>query len=61
MGRIWVGIHYRSDDLLRLGEDVAIVILQYLAGTHTEDFERFSTRFDGTKIHFTLQGEVLPA
>jgi hypothetical protein len=64
MGRNWAGIHYRSDDLagLRLGEDVAISILQDLVGTYTEDFKGFLfTRFDGTKIRITPQGEVVLA
>jgi hypothetical protein len=44
MGRDWAGIHYRSDTTagLRLGEDVAIAILQDLVGTYTEDFKGFS-------------------
>lgn len=64
MGRDWAGIHYRSDTTagLRLGEDVAISILQDLVGTYTEDFKGFSfTRLDGTKVHITPQGEVLQA
>jgi hypothetical protein len=64
MGRNWAGIHYRSDAVagLRLGEDVAISILQDLACTYTEDFKGFSfRRFSGTQIHITPQGEVLQA
>ncbi len=59
--RNWVGVHYRSDDLagLRLGEDVAISILQDLVCTYTEDFEGFAfTRMDGTKVRINSQGEV---
>jgi membrane-associated phospholipid phosphatase len=62
MGRNWAGIHYRSDNVagLRLGEDVAISILQDLACTYTEDFRGFLfTRIDGTSIHITPQGEVI--
>jgi hypothetical protein len=64
MGRDWAGIHYRSDGEagLRLGEDVAISILQDLARTYTEDFKGFSfKRFSGTQVHITPQGEVVPA
>ena len=64
MGRDWAGIHYRSDTVagLRLGEDVAISILQDLIGTYTEDFKGFSfTRLDGTKIRITPKGEVVQA
>jgi len=60
--RNWAGVHYRSDDLagLRLGEDVAISILQDLVCTYTEDFAGFSfTRLDGTKVYITPQAEVL--
>jgi hypothetical protein len=62
MGRNWAGIHYRSDELagLRLGEDVAISILQDLAGTYTEDFSGFSfKRYDGTAVRITPKGEVV--
>lgn len=64
MGRNWAGIHYRSDaDAgIRLGEDVAISILQDLAGTYTEDFKGFSfTRFSGKKIQVTPRSEVIEA
>ena len=62
LARNWAGIHFRSDDMagLRLGEDVAISILQDLVGTYTEDFRGFSfTRIDGTKIHITPKAEVI--
>jgi hypothetical protein len=62
MGRDWAGIHYRSDATagLRLGEDVGISILQDLVRTCTEDFNGFAfTRFDGTRIQITPQGEVI--
>ena len=54
MGRDWAGIHYRSDANagLRLGEDVAISILQDLIQTYHEPFDGFDfTRFDGTRVH----------
>jgi len=60
--RNWAGVHYRSDDMagLRLGEDVAISILQDLVCTYTEDFAGFSfTRMDGTKVRITPQAEVI--
>ena len=62
LARNWAGIHFRSDDMagLRLGEDVAISILQDLICTYTEDFKGFYfTRIDGTKIHITSRGEVI--
>lgn len=61
MGRSWAGIHYRSDSLagVRLGEDVAISILQDQARTFTEDFEGFAfTRVDGTPVKILPTGEV---
>jgi hypothetical protein len=56
MGRQWAGIHYRSDSTAgaRLGEDVAISILQDLVETLHEDFAGFSfTRLDGTPVVIT--------
>jgi hypothetical protein len=64
MARNWAGIHYRSDASagLRLGEDVAISILEDLVCTYTETFNGFSfTRFDGTKIRITAQGGAVKA
>jgi hypothetical protein len=61
MGRSWAGIHYRSDSLagMRLGEDVAISILQDLVRTCTEDFDGFTfTRFDGTPVKVNRNGDV---
>jgi hypothetical protein len=61
MGRSWAGIHYRTDSLsgMRLGEDVAISILQDLVRTCTEDFDGFAfTRFDGTPVKINRNGEV---
>jgi len=62
LARNWAGIHFRSDDEagLRLGEDVAISILQDLIRTYTETFPGFYfTRIDGTRIHITPKGEVI--
>lgn len=56
MGRAWAGIHYRSDieEGLKLGEAVAISILQDQATCVTEDFAGFQfTKFDGTPILIT--------
>jgi hypothetical protein len=53
MGRDFAGIHYRSDAEIgfRLGEDVAIAILQDLVQTFREDFAGFQfTRLDGTPV-----------
>lgn len=61
MGRSWAGIHYRSDSIsgMRLGEDVAISILQDLVQTCTEDSDGFAfTRFDGTPVKINRNGEV---
>ncbi len=58
MGRDFAGIHYRSDAEagIRLGEDVAIAMLQDVAGTFAEDFAGFRfTRVDGTPV------QILPA
>lgn len=53
LGRDTAGIHWRSDGTegLKLGEAVAIGILQDYMGTFNEDFNGFSlTKFDGTTI-----------
>jgi hypothetical protein len=53
MGRNFAGIHYRSDAEVgfRLGEDVAIAMLEDVVRTYTEDFRGFQfTRLDGTAI-----------
>jgi hypothetical protein len=53
IGRNFAGIHYRSDATagLRLGEDVAIAMMQDLVNTFTEDFAGFAfTRLDGTPV-----------
>ncbi len=53
MGRDFAGIHWRSDGTegMKLGEDVAIGILQDYRNTYNEDFMEFSfTKFDGTAI-----------
>jgi len=52
LGRNAAGVHYRSDgEGLRLGESVAIGILQDYRKTYNEDFSGFSfTKFDGTTI-----------
>jgi hypothetical protein len=61
MGRDWAGIHYRSDAVagMRLGEDVAISILQDLVRCCTEDFDGFSfTRLDGSSVRINRDGEL---
>jgi hypothetical protein len=60
MGRDFAGIHYRSDGEagFRLGEDVAIAMLQDLVLTLTEDFDGFAfTRLDGTPVKINRNGE----
>ena len=52
-GRNFAGIHYRTDlsESLKLGEAVAISVLQDQRLTYKEDFAGFTfTKFDGTKI-----------
>jgi len=56
MGRDFAGIHYRSDAEagIRLGEDVAIAMLQDLVNTFAETFTGFSfTRVDGTPVQIS--------
>ena len=56
IGRNFGGIHYRSDAEVgfRLGEDVAIAMLQDLVSTFTEDFCGFRfRRLDGTPVIIT--------
>jgi membrane-associated phospholipid phosphatase len=53
MGRNFAGIHWRTDAMegLKLGEAVAISIMQDLLGTYHEDFGGFTfTKFDGTTV-----------
>jgi hypothetical protein len=53
MGRLFAGVHWRSDALagLRLGEAVALSILRDLRGTYPGKFGGFTlTTFDGTPI-----------
>jgi len=59
MGRNFAGIHYRSDATagLRLGEEVAVAMLQDLVNTLTEDFPGFSfARLDGTPVFIARRG-----
>ena len=52
-GRNFAGIHWRTDfsEALKLGEAVAIGILQDQKNTYKESFDGFSlTKFDGTTI-----------
>lgn len=58
LGRDFAGLHYRSDgDLgIKLGEEMAISMLQELVNTFNEDFAGFSfNRFDGTPITIRKQ------
>jgi len=59
MGRNFAGIHYRSDAEagFRLGEEVAIAMLQDLVRTFNEDFEGFEfTLLDGTPVKINKAG-----
>ena len=61
LGRDWAGIHYRSDGIagIKLGEEVAISILQDLVRTYTEDIKGLNfTRFSGQKVCIAATGEV---
>jgi len=51
-GRNGAGIHWRSDAInsLRLGEEVAIGILQEQKGSYNDNVTMSLTKFDGTKI-----------
>jgi hypothetical protein len=56
IGRNFAGIHYRSDAeaSFRLGEDVAIALLQDWVGTYAENFTGFQfTRLDGTPVQIS--------
>ncbi len=53
LGRDFAGIHWRSDGIegMKLGEAVAIGILQDYRNTYNENFSGFSlTKFDGTTV-----------
>ncbi|NFD29563.1 phosphatase PAP2 family protein [Clostridium botulinum] len=53
LGRDFAGVHWRSDCLegMKLGEAVAIGLLQDYRNTYNEEFHGFSfTKFDGTKV-----------
>lgn len=52
-GRIWAGIHWRSDlaASVALGEEVAIAVLRDERAGFRENFDGFSfTRFDGSRV-----------
>ncbi len=52
LGRDFAGLHWRSDSVegLKLGEDVAIGLLQDRKATYNENFTYQFTRIDGTKV-----------
>lgn len=53
LGRNMAGVHWRSDatESLKLGEAVAIGVLQDFKGCYNEKFDGFSlTKFDGTRV-----------
>jgi hypothetical protein len=52
-GRNAAGVHFRSDGVegLKLGESIAVSVLNELRSTYNENFEGFTlTKFDGTRI-----------
>lgn len=55
LGRDTLGVHFRSDgdEGLRLGEELAIRVLQDLIHTYNEDVEFRFNRFDGTPVVIT--------
>jgi hypothetical protein len=64
LARDWAGIHYRSDGIagIELGESVAVSVLQDLVRTYTEGIKGLTfTRFNGTKVFITTDGEVKTA
>ena len=53
LGRDFAGVHWRSDgsEGMKLGEAVAIGLLQDYRNTYNEEFDGFSfTKFDGTRV-----------
>jgi hypothetical protein len=52
LGRNGAGVHWRSDytESVRLGEEIAIGILQEQRLTYNENYHLSLTRFDGTAI-----------
>ena len=52
IGRNGAGVHYRSDysESVRLGEDLALDILEEQKSTYNETFSFTLTRFDGTTV-----------
>jgi hypothetical protein len=52
IGRNGAGVHYRSDysESVRLGETVALTILEEQKSTYNETFSFTLTRFDGTTV-----------
>ncbi len=52
IGRNGAGVHYRSDysESVRLGEELALDILEEQKGTYNETFSFTLTRFDGTTV-----------
>jgi hypothetical protein len=52
LGRNGAGVHWRSDytESIKLGEQIAIGILQEQKLTYNEDYHMSLTKFDGTAI-----------
>ncbi|HYO56388.1 LamG-like jellyroll fold domain-containing protein [Archangium sp.] len=63
MGRLFAGVHYRSDHehAVRLGELIALRALQDLTRTYHESFSGFQVRtFGGNTLTITATGPSLP-
>lgn len=58
LGRNFAGVHWRSDytESIKLGEQVAISLLEDQACTYNEDFELSLTKFSGQTIKITKRG-----
>jgi hypothetical protein len=63
IGRLFAGVHWRSDHehAVRLGELIALRVLQDLARTYNEDFAGFQVRtFTGNVLTITATSPELP-
>ncbi|HYO66249.1 MAG TPA: vanadium-dependent haloperoxidase [Archangium sp.] len=63
IARLFAGVHYRSDHehAVRLGELIALRVLQDLARTYNESFPGFNLQtFGGNSIRITATGPTLP-
>jgi hypothetical protein len=63
LGRSMGGVHWRSDNTrsLRLGEQVATIMLARLLPSYAEKPQLSYTNFDGNKVVITAKGKVMVA